>query len=226
MATTDEIEGVRPEIDGDTDSCSRQATRTYAAALGIVQPGVCVKGRASHHLRTFLSKHRDGKCKASRDHRRGRRHASAPPAFVLANVRRYRPVAEDASSEALSRHEVVNGGRTVLRKDFDVSKTPICYPLEIARWPCDLSHVTVKLLNLLRPAGESTAWQTLTSQKSIHGRGNQALQRLSVAEARACDPLAPRLIGQSVSFLCQNDLFSSAPLCTRCPSCWRCMELG
>lgn len=121
---------------------------------------------------------------------------------------------------------MVNGGRTVLAKDFDVSKTPICYPLEIARWPCDLSHVTVELLNLLRPAGESTAWQTLTSQKSIHGTGRQTLQRLPVAEARACYVLAQRLIGQSVSFLCQNDLFSTAPLCTRRPSSWRCMELG
>ena len=59
---------------------------------------------------------------------------------------------EDASCKTLSRHEVVDGGRTVLSKDFDVSETPICYPLKIKKCPCDLLHVTAESLILLCPA--------------------------------------------------------------------------
>lgn len=47
MATVDEIEGVRPNVDGDTGSCSRQESRKYAFLLNIVQPGTCRKGRAA-----------------------------------------------------------------------------------------------------------------------------------------------------------------------------------
>lgn len=33
-----------------------------------------------------------------------------------------------------------------------MSKLPICYPFKIAKWPCDLPHVTAESLILLRLA--------------------------------------------------------------------------
>lgn len=101
---------------------------------------------------------------------------------------------EGASCKALCRHEDDERWSDVLRKDFDVSETSICYPLKIARCPCDLLHVTAESLILPAQPGGRSAWQILTSQKSIHGRSTQALQRLSVAEARACYRSPPSLL--------------------------------
>jgi hypothetical protein len=96
MATVDEIEGVRPNTDGDTGSWSRQELRKYALLSIAVQPGTCRKGRASHLLRTFLSKHRDVRCEASTTHRSGMRHASATPTSCFCK----RPTREDAQLQS------------------------------------------------------------------------------------------------------------------------------
>lgn len=106
MATVDEIEGVRPDIYGDTGSCSRQEMRKYAVVLEVVQPGACrKKGRASHPLRTFLSKHRDVRCEASTTtetaggmHRQHQRRALQTSDAAARSQ-------EGASCKALSRHE-------------------------------------------------------------------------------------------------------------------------
>jgi len=191
----------------------------------IVQPGTCRKGRASHLLRTFLSKHRDVRCEASTTHRSGRRHASATPTSCLqTSDARGRPAVKRCADT-----RVVNGGRRVLPKDFDVSETPFCYPLEIARWPCDQPHVTAESLILLHPARgkhrlancyitKIHSWQRQPGSPTPLRRGSTRVL-----------PYGPRPIGQFVSFIpCARMIFLTLlHCCTRRPSSWRCcMELG
>lgn len=149
MATTDEIEGVRPGIDGDTGSCSRQEMRKYAVDWKLYNEQCGRTKPPSPHIPFQASW-----CEAQGFHGllEGQAACIGRPTSCFANVGCYRPVAEDASSDALSRPVVVNGGRMVLPKDFDVSETSICYPFKIASWPCDLPHVTAESLILLCPA--------------------------------------------------------------------------
>ena len=225
MATVDEIEGVRLNTDDDTGSCSRQELRKYAFLSITVQPGMCRKGRASHLLRTFLSKHRDVRCEASTTHRSGMRHASATPTSCFCK----RPTRERPAAKRCADTGVVNGVRRVLPKDFDVSETPFCYPLEIARWPCDQPHVTPESLILLRLArGKHRLANSYITKIHSWQRQPGSPTPLRRGSTRVL-PCGPRTIGQSVSFIpCARMIFLALlHLCTRRPSSWRCcMELG
>lgn len=116
-----------------------------------------------------------------------------------------------------------DGGRKVLPKDFDVSETPFCYPLEIARWPCDLPHVTAESLILLCPGRgkqrlansyitEIHSWQRQPGSPTPLRRGSTRVL-----------PCGPQPIGQSASFVACARLILLALLhrCTRRPSSWR-----
>lgn len=95
----------------------------------------------------------------------------------------------------------MNGGGKVLPEDFDVSETPICYPLKIARWPCDLSHVTAESLVLLAQPGETQrlassyiteiqSWQRQPGSPTPLRRGSTRVL-----------PYGPPAIGQFMSFI-------------------------
>lgn len=117
---------------------------------------------------------------------------------------------------------MVDGGRKVLPKDFDVSETPICYPFEIARRPCDLSHVTAPTRGKQRLASsyitEFHSWQRQPGSPTPLRRGSTRVL-----------PYDSKPIGQSVSFVVRARMILLALLhcCAQRPGSWRCcMELG